>query len=76
MRKIECYGYNKWPVNFEFPTADDLKRMTKKINIKIKDFKYKRDVYTSVTRGPPSSGASYSYSPYFSGFQLILSNGV
>jgi hypothetical protein len=41
MRKIECFGYNKWPINFEFPTAEDFRRMTKKINIKIKDFKYK-----------------------------------
>jgi hypothetical protein len=41
MRKIECYGYNKWPVNFEFPTADDLRRMTKNIVIRVKDLKYK-----------------------------------
>ncbi len=43
MRKIGCYGYNKWPVNFEFPTVPELRQMLKdNLAIKVQDLKYKQ----------------------------------
>jgi hypothetical protein len=44
MRNTQCYGHtaNK-PVNFQFPTAQELLQMLKdNITIKIKDLKYKQ----------------------------------
>ena len=62
MREVPCYGYNYYPVNFRFPTAQDLLQMPKNMAIKVQDLKYKKDtVYNNN---------------YFGGFQLILSNGV
>ena len=63
MRKTVCYGLNtRGPVNFEFPTPQDLLQISKNnIAIKVKDLMYKK-----------STGSS----KYFGGFQLILSNGV
>ena len=66
MRKIGCYGYNKWPINFEFPTAQDLLQMPKNKAIKVKDLKYDKASYFSAN----------DWWKCFSGFQLILSNGV
>ena len=66
MRKIGCYGYNKWPINFEFPTAQDLLQMPKNKAIKVKDLKYDKAAYFSAN----------VVWKCFSGFQLILSNGV
>ena len=43
MRKTGSYGYNKWPVNFEFPTVQDLLTMPKSKAIKIVDLKYTRN---------------------------------
>ncbi len=63
MRNTQCYGYTaSKPANFQFPTAQELLQMLKdNISIKLKDLKYKQS--TKDKR-------------YFSGFQVILSNGV
>ena len=63
MRKTGSYGHTAGkPVNFEFPTPQDLLQMAKNnIAIKVKDLKYRK---------------STSMSSWFGGFQLILSNGV
>ena len=62
MRNSQCYGYNHYPVNFQFPTAQELLQMLKhNIAIKVKDLKYKQN--TSDNR-------------FFGEFQVILSNGV
>ena len=63
MRNTPCHGhtYDK-PVNFQFPTAQELLQMLKNnLAIKIKDLKYKQ---------------STSHGSFFGGFQVILSNGV
>ena len=62
MREVPCYGFNSWPVNFRFPTAQDLLQMPKNMAIKVQDLKYKKNTVDS--------------SGFFGGFQLILSNGV
>ena len=62
MREVPCYGYNYYPVNFRFPTAQDLLQMPKNMAIKVQDLKYKKDTVNNNN--------------YFGGFQLILSNGV
>jgi hypothetical protein len=42
MRNTQCYGWNNdKPMNFQFPTAQELLQMLKKnIEIKVKDLKY------------------------------------
>ena len=63
MREVPCYGlFNNWPVNFRFPTAQDLLQMPKNMAIKVQDLKYKKNTVNSEN--------------YFGGFQLIFSNGV
>ncbi len=44
IRKIGCYGWNNYPVNFEFPTVPELRQMLKdNLAIKVQDLKYKKD---------------------------------
>jgi hypothetical protein len=45
MRNTQCYGYTDYkPVNFQFPTAQELLQMLKdNISIKLKDLKYKQN---------------------------------
>ncbi len=45
MRNTQCYGYtDSKPVNFQFPTAQELLQMLKdNIAIKLKDLKYKQN---------------------------------
>ena len=62
MRKTQCWGWNNYAVNFEWPTAQDLLQMLKnKLNIKVADLKYKN---------------WNSNNDWFGGFQIILSNGT
>ncbi len=63
MRNTPCHGYNyNKPVNFQFPTAQELLQMLKdNIAIKLKDLKYKQNTFDKR---------------FFGGFQVILSNGV
>ncbi len=63
MRNTQCNGNtNKKPVNFQFPSAQELLQMLKNnIAIKLKDLKYNQNTYDKN---------------YFGGFQVILSNGV
>ena len=63
MRNTPCHGHNaNKPVNFQFPTAQELLQMLKdNIAIKLKDLKYKQNTFDKN---------------YFGGFQVILSNGV
>ena len=63
MRNTQCYGWNNdKPMNFQFPTAQELLQMLKdNIRIKIKDLKYKQNTKEKN---------------WFGGFQVILSNGV
>ena len=37
LRKTACYGMNSDKPDFEWPTADDLLQMPKKMEIKLKD---------------------------------------
>jgi hypothetical protein len=61
MRKSECWGENKFALNFEWPPAQDLMQMLNTTQkIKVADLKYKK------RNGNEN---------FFGGFQLILSNG-
>ena len=61
MRKTECYGYESCSVNFEWPLADDIRKMPKNTPIKINDISYKK---------------STSNNERFAAFQLKFTNGV
>jgi hypothetical protein len=60
MRKTECFGWNSFPINFEWPTEKDLLQMPKNNSFKLAELKYK-----------PYSGSSA-----FGAFQIIFSDGA